>query len=158
MGMPISIDGGRPRLMVRRKLHWSIYICEIVGFLMMIALSLLGEIIDIPHIMFGFEPTPINTTECFYESAFAVGLLSVVLLITRSLLKKIRYLEGMLAVCSCCKRIRVDEIWIPIEQYISGNTEATFSHSYCPECVSLHFGELVADPNVEGDETSAKIK
>lgn len=128
--------------MNRQKLCTVVCACEIAGFLLVIALSWLGELIDIPHIVFGFDPTPFNYVESVCESALTIGLLLFVLFVTRRLFKKIRHLEGMLPVCSFCKKIRTGNEWVPIERYIQHNSEATFSHSYCPDCVHTHFGEL----------------
>jgi hypothetical protein len=57
-------------------------------------------------------------------------------------LSHIKRLEGILPICSNCRRIRLEETdpknqdnWIQIESYISNRTEARFSHSICPECM-----------------------
>lgn len=57
-------------------------------------------------------------------------------------LAHISRLEGILPICSHCKKIRLEnadpkiqENWIPIESYLSTRTEAMFSHGICPECV-----------------------
>ncbi len=54
---------------------------------------------------------------------------------------RIRKLEGILPICANCKKIRVEngnpqdqKDWISVEEYISENSEARFSHSLCPEC------------------------
>jgi DNA-binding response OmpR family regulator len=53
-----------------------------------------------------------------------------------SLHTEVRQLEGLLPICSYCKKIRDDENnWHPIEGYISKRTEATFSHGCCPTCM-----------------------
>ncbi len=139
--------------MNRQRLCTFVSACEIAGFVLVIALSWFGELVDIPHTVFGFEPTPFNYIESLCESVLTIGLLLFVLLVTRQLFRKIRNLEGMLPVCSFCKKIRVKDQWVPIEQYIQHNSEATFSHSYCPDCVQTHFGELFM--NVE---ISAPVK
>ena len=139
--------------MNRQRLCTFVCACEIAGFVLVIALSWFGELIDIPHALFGFQPTPINYVESIYETVFVLGLLLFVLLTTRWLFGKIRHLEGMLAVCSFCKKIRVKDGWVPIEQYIQHNSEATFSHSYCPDCVQTHFGELFMN-----DEASTPLR
>ncbi|MEX2470856.1 MAG: two-component regulator propeller domain-containing protein [Gemmatimonadota bacterium] len=53
----------------------------------------------------------------------------------------IKRLEGLLPICSSCKKIRLTEDdtgdqagWVPIESYISGRTDADFSHGICPTC------------------------
>ncbi|GFO62644.1 DUF3365 domain-containing protein [Geomonas paludis] len=50
-------------------------------------------------------------------------------------LAKVRILEGVIPICSYCKKIRKDEeIWQQMEQYISEHTDALFSHGICPSC------------------------
>lgn len=44
-------------------------------------------------------------------------------------------LEGLLPICTYCKRIRVDgDAWQAIDQYVGERTETSFSHDLCPEC------------------------
>lgn len=44
-------------------------------------------------------------------------------------------LEGLLPICSYCKRIREsDQAWTTVEAYVSRRSEAQFSHSICPHC------------------------
>lgn len=48
-------------------------------------------------------------------------------------------LEGLLAVCSYCKRIRnADGGWGSLERYIEKRSKAEFSHGVCPECYEKH--------------------
>lgn len=61
----------------------------------------------------------------------------------------IKTLEGILPICSFCKRIRYEggapddqRSWIKIENYLSTRTEAKFSHSVCPECLKKHYPEF----------------
>jgi len=50
-------------------------------------------------------------------------------------LSKIQTLEGILPICSYCKRIRNDrEYWEQVESYLSEHIGATFTHGICPEC------------------------
>jgi sigma-B regulation protein RsbU (phosphoserine phosphatase) len=47
----------------------------------------------------------------------------------------VKQLEGLLPICSYCKRIRNGANgWDHIESYIARRTEARFSHGVCPEC------------------------
>lgn len=49
--------------------------------------------------------------------------------------EKIRTLEGILPVCSYCRKIKDDaDRWRKMEDYISEHSEATFSHGVCPAC------------------------
>lgn len=50
-------------------------------------------------------------------------------------LSQIKTLKGLLPICMYCKKIRDDkQYWQQVEQYVSNNTEAQFSHSICPDC------------------------
>jgi len=56
-----------------------------------------------------------------------------------SMQTEMRQLEGLLPICSYCKKIRDEnDSWMPIEGYISTRTEATFSHGACPSCVEKY--------------------
>lgn len=48
---------------------------------------------------------------------------------------RVRKLEGIIPICSYCKKIRDDQdSWQLMEKYISEHSEASFTHSACPEC------------------------
>jgi phosphoserine phosphatase RsbU/P len=48
-------------------------------------------------------------------------------------------LEGLLPICSYCKRIRTEqEQWSGLEGYIEQRSRAEFSHSICPDCYRQH--------------------
>lgn len=50
-------------------------------------------------------------------------------------LAKVNQLEGILPICSFCKRIQDEEgNWQAMEVYISNHSEAEFSHGFCPDC------------------------
>jgi sigma-B regulation protein RsbU (phosphoserine phosphatase) len=50
-------------------------------------------------------------------------------------LSNVKQLQGLLPMCSYCKRIRDDQnYWQQVESYISHHSAVQFSHSYCPEC------------------------
>ena len=50
-------------------------------------------------------------------------------------LSRVKQLEGIIPICSYCKKIRDDHnSWNQLEQYISDHSEARFSHGICPHC------------------------
>jgi len=57
-------------------------------------------------------------------------------------LDNIRTLKGMLPICASCKKIRDDKgYWNQIEAYIECHSDASFSHSICPECEKKLYGD-----------------
>ena len=56
-------------------------------------------------------------------------------------LSHIRKLEGILPICSHCKKIRIEgadpevqKNWVELESYLYMKIETQFSHSICPDC------------------------
>ena len=53
--------------------------------------------------------------------------------------EELNALEGLLSVCSYCKRIRNDQGgWGSLEGYIEKRSRAEFSHGICPDCYAKH--------------------
>lgn len=50
-------------------------------------------------------------------------------------LSTIKTLTGLLPICAWCKKVRHDDgYWEQLELYVSQRSEASFSHSICPDC------------------------
>ncbi|MBU1056631.1 MAG: HAMP domain-containing protein [Proteobacteria bacterium] len=57
-------------------------------------------------------------------------------------LDEIKVLKGIVPICSGCKKIRDDKgYWNLLESYIEKNSEASFSHGMCPECMERYYGK-----------------
>jgi PAS domain-containing protein len=56
--------------------------------------------------------------------------------------EQVRQLQGMLPICMHCSRIRAtpDE-WQTLETYVTGHTEASFTHTLCNNCLEQHYPE-----------------
>lgn len=70
-------------------------------------------------------------------------------------LARVKQLQGLLPICSYCKKIRDDQnYWQQVENYISKHSEAQFSHSICPDCYeSLVRPELDQLRRTQGQES-----
>jgi len=52
-------------------------------------------------------------------------------------INEIETLKGTIPICSYCHNIRDDEgAWHMLEEYISGHSDAKFSHGICPTCLT----------------------
>jgi DNA-binding response OmpR family regulator len=50
-------------------------------------------------------------------------------------LANVKQLQGLLPICSYCKRIRDDQnYWQQVESYITVHSGVQFSHGFCPDC------------------------
>lgn len=128
---------------MRNNLQKIIIGYEAAGFGLIIMLLWLDEIFDFPHYLLGAHATPVNWKESILESASVFLLGTYVIYMSYRILRKLKYLEGFLPVCSLCKKIRVGKEWLQLEQYITDHSEAVFSHSLCPECTHEHYGDIL---------------
>lgn len=85
------------------------------------------------HVL-GYLVKPIKLTDL--EPAIAVAVRRFAQLRQlQEALDRVRQLQGLLPICSYCKKIRDDHnYWQQVETYISDHSEARFSHSICPVC------------------------
>jgi len=59
-------------------------------------------------------------------------------------LKEMKILDGLLPICSCCKKIRDDEgVWHQVEAYIKAHSEANFTHGFCPDCHKTYYQDAL---------------
>lgn len=61
----------------------------------------------------------------------------------RDALQRVKKLSGLLPICSSCKKIRDDDgEWNQMEVYIQQRSDASFTHSFCPECARRLYPEI----------------
>ena len=112
-----------------------VIVYEKIAFAFIILLIWLDEVIDIPDLLLGAEPTPLNWRESFFESVCIAIIGAVIIRFTNNIFQRMKYLEGILPVCASCKKIRDEKNnWHQIESYIHERSDAEFSHGICPEC------------------------
>lgn len=70
-------------------------------------------------------------------------LLSKATITAEVLLARVKRLEGIIPICSYCKKIRDDQnSWQQLEQYLSEHSEALFSHGICPHCAEKQMSNM----------------
>jgi DNA-binding response OmpR family regulator len=108
------------------------------------------------HIVNGFEAGGTDYVGKPFESRELLARVRVQLELKRSrdelkrqkeeleaTLARIRRLEGIIPICSYCKKIRNEEnSWEQLEVYITDHSEALFSHGICPGCKDVQFSYL----------------
>ncbi|WP_163339436.1 hypothetical protein [Desulfopila sp. IMCC35008] len=64
----------------------------------------------------------------------------------RIALNEVKTLQGIIPICSYCKKIRDSEgLWNQLELYIHQHSAAQFSHGICPECYKVQIEEARQD-------------
>lgn len=65
-------------------------------------------------------------------------------------LDSVKVLQGLLPICSGCKKIRDDSgYWNQLEGYIQRYADVHFSHGICPNCVQKLYPEIADPPGKE---------
>ena len=107
---------------------------ETLGFFAVLAIIWLDEFVDIPALYFGAAKTPPRPEEYWFES-FAVFFLGVVVVSTTFwIFRRLRYLERFLRVCAWCRKVLINEQWVPFEQYMMTQHDVHSTHGICPFC------------------------
>lgn len=66
-------------------------------------------------------------------------------------LSLVKRLEGIIPICSYCKRVRNDkEYWQSVDSYISEKSQVLFSHSVCLDCYSS-----IVEPMIDCNKPTA---
>jgi len=114
----------------------------------------LAYAILLPLVRWGFNNVawtiPWSITEASVNALIRIAVLSSFALVidrtstqTRILSKHVQMLEGLLPICSYCKKIRDEsDEWQPMEKYIQARTAAKFTHGICPDCLRKNYGEI----------------
>ena len=64
-------------------------------------------------------------------------------------LSHIKHLQGLLPICASCKKIRdYRGYWEEVEQYVHEHSDASFTHSICPDCIRRLYPELFVGKDI----------
>jgi hypothetical protein len=103
--------------------------------------------ISYKSVIYAFNPQHVPMAFFFGLLGMSLGIINVYYIkaITKEQ-RHIKLLEGLLPICSYCKKIRDDTgksagegNWERIEDYIQQKTDQEFTHGICPDCVEKVF-------------------
>ncbi len=115
-----------------------------LSFALVTVLIWMTELFDIPC-RIGLGPkTPINLAESVIESIAVITVWIMTMVWFRKASARLHILEGILPICSYCKKIRdKNNDWQSVDSYVTDHSEAQFSHSVCPDCLRREYPEMV---------------
>lgn len=150
IGNRALMEGGHCRSLgyaMKSKPMQSIFGWQVFILLVFLALTFANEVLDLPYLVFGDQPTTWSqrSGEIFIEIFIFISVVALEICLFRRLVGRIKILEGFLPICANCKKIRHQDQWEQIENYISKNSLARFSHSLCPDCQAKLYPELFRD-------------
>jgi hypothetical protein len=130
--------------------HW-VLVLEALGFLLVLVVIAADEFLDVPNLLLGAPATPLRMAEFWFESATVVLLGTAIMLTTLWLFRRIRQLESYVVICAWCNKVRVDNAWVPIAEYLAQRHNETTSHGICESC---HAREIAAAAATRGQKLS----
>jgi len=135
-----------------------IFIWQAVILLMLLALTFVNEVLDLPHFLLGDLATTWGqrSGEIYIELVIFCAAITLEVFLFARLARRIKILEGFLHICAGCKRIQVHDRWEQLEKYISEHSLAEFSHSLCPECIEKLYPELFSSKQGNNEVPSRK--
>lgn len=114
---------------------------EAAGFLTIILLSWVDELLDLPYRLFGSTPHS-EWRESAVETLVVLLVWAVVFRLTRAMLRRLHYLEGLLRMCAWCRKVDCGSAWVSVEEYFTRKLDTKTSHGMCPDCAAKALAEL----------------
>jgi hypothetical protein len=121
--------------MVKSSQLARIVVYQNVGFLAVIILCFLDELLQLPSLIFSDHPFNFLYRRSTLEMLLFLAVWLLVSNSTRRLLKQVRQLEDFLRVCSWCRRIDYKGEWMPLEEFMEQGFDTPTTHGICPECL-----------------------
>jgi len=77
----------------------------------------------------------------------------------KSALVRVKQLQGLLPICSYCKKVRDDRnYWHQVETYVAQHSAAAFSHTVCPSCYERYVRPMLEGRGTGEPEYQATIE
>ena len=116
----------------------KVLVHQSVGFLAILALTWLDELLTLPSLLFGDQPYIFSFQESALKTLIVLAVWFLMIGSTRRVLSRVRYLEGFMRVCSWCRRIDFKRNWISLEEFLQKGFDTPTTHGICPTCLAKH--------------------
>ncbi len=107
-----------------------------LGFLAVIVLCFLDELLKLPTLIFSDHPLDLVYRRPTLEMLLFLAIWLLVNKSTLRLLKRVRQLESYLRVCAWCRRIDFKGEWMRLEDFMEQGFDTPTTHGICPECLA----------------------
>lgn len=121
--------------MEKRSHLAKVLLYQHVGFLVVIGLCYLDELLRLPSLIFQNHPFAFEFRKSTVEMLLILAVWFLVSASTRRILNRIRYLEKFMRVCAWCRRIDYKGQWMPLEDFMEQGFDTPTTHGICWECL-----------------------
>ena len=113
----------------------KVLLYQSVGFLAIIALCMLDELIGLSSLLLGNQTYISDFRQSILKVLLIFGVWFVVAGSTRRVLAHMKYLEEFMKVCAWCRRIEHKGRWMPLEEFFEQGFDTPTSHGICRDCL-----------------------
>ncbi len=114
----------------------KVLLYQSVGFLAIIALTWLDELIALPSLIFGEQSFIFDFRESALKMLLVLAVWFMLIGSTRRVLAHTRKLERFMRVCAWCRHIDYKGNWISMEKFLQQGFETSTTHGICPQCLA----------------------
>ncbi len=108
---------------------------ESIGFGLILFLSWLNKFVDLPHLFVAGDARLPKWRDSFIETLLILLIWAFVHSLTKRLVQRLHYLEGMLKICAWCRKVGEGDRWMRLEDYFAEDFHIDTTHGVCPECL-----------------------
>jgi len=126
-----------------------------LGFLAIIALTWLDELVALPSLIFGHSSMITDFRESTLKMLLVLAVWFLVACSTRRLLVRVRYLEGFMRICAWCHHIDFKGDWISLEDFLRKGFDTPTTHGICPGCLTKEKAALARAREVAAQKATA---
>ncbi|HXI71728.1 MAG TPA: hypothetical protein VNN22_15340 [Verrucomicrobiae bacterium] len=127
-----------------------------LGFLAIIILCFIDELIKLPSLIFSGHPFDFLFRQSTLDMLLILGVWFLVSTSTRRILERVQYLEKFMRVCAWCRRINYQGEWMRLEEFMKQGFDTPTTHGICTECLEQQ--RAAAEKARVSRETAAKIE
>ena len=107
-----------------------------LGFLAILAICYLDELLKLPTLVFSEHPFAFVYRRSTLDMLLVLAVWFLVSSSTRRMLDRVRYLEKFMRVCAWCRRINFKGEWMPLEEFMRQGFDTPTTHGICTDCRS----------------------
>src|SRR6266705_3315524 len=127
-----------------------------LGFLAIIFLCFLDELIKLPSLIFTGHSMDFLFSQTALDMLLILGVWFLVSTSTRRILERVQYLEKFMRVCAWCRRINYQGEWMRLEEFMRQGFDTPTTHGICTECLEQQ--RAAAEKARVSRETAAKAE
>lgn len=114
----------------------KVFLYQHVGFLMVILLGFLDDLIRLSSLLFSEQPFAWQFRRSTLAMLLVLAVWFLVSTSTRRILDRIRYLEKFMRVCAWCRHVHHQGCWMPMEEFLKQGFDTPTTHGICPQCLA----------------------